>query len=768
MKKLYTLTISILLIINIAAAQAPQGFKYQASVRDNNGIAILNKLVAIKISLLAGTANGASVYSEVHNVVTSDFGIVNLNIGNGIVSSGNFSTIDWGSNTYFIKTEVDINNGTNFLFMGTSQLLSVPYAMFAAKSGNAANDRDQDSTNEIQAINLNGNNLQLSKNGGSVDLTKYDKDSQQLVLNGNTLSITKGNSIVLSGAVDLDADPTNEIQNLSLSKDTLKLSKANYIVLPKDNDADSTNEIQSLSVNQNRLSLSKSNQVNIDADTTNEIQSLQQNGNSIFLSKTAGSIDVAKTTNVQNGSILYATASGNNAITLTLSQAPTAYTAGMIINFKAIAGNTGAVSVNLNGLGAKQLFKNIVESLEANDLAPNQMTSIIYDGFNFQFLATPFAKKANKLANDSAGGLVPKNALIATESIVPPVGFVYSGMNVPYKSKITRVNYDSIGKNIKYLGTYNNQFIFLSTNYIYNNLCTISINKFDTLSKIWTNISSNNFTLQSNLSLTIPLDNIYLINNSIFFILNYSSSGVRLTIREYNLLSNVWTNRYEQNFCCSDPVSNSLLMEKPFYNSASNSFYMPIRSYLQNIFSDFIYNTPYRLFKFNLTNNTFTKVNNNVLTPNFGFFPILLTSINNVNYFYSNDSIYKFISNETYQFLAKIPSQNLFGMYSIASAGNFLFKGDYKYNYLSNTFTPRVNFSSNFYKSVILGNQIYTPAFYADTTEFYFREFTTESSDIDIIYSDLFSHNINSLWGYYNGIIFTVEKPKTYYYHKKL
>jgi microcystin-dependent protein len=297
MKKLYTLTISILLIINVAAAQAPLVFKYQASIRDNNGIALLNKLVAIKISLLAGTANGASVYSEVHNVVTSDFGIVNLNIGNGTNTSGNFSTIDWGSNTYFIKTEVDINNGTNFLFMGTSQLLSVPYAMFAAKSGNAANDRDQDSTNEIQAINLNGNNLQLSKNGGSVDLTKYDKDSQQLVLSGNILSITKGNSIVLSGAVDLDADPTNEIQNLSLSKDTLKLSKANYIVLPKDNDADSTNEIQSLSVNQNKLTISKSNQVTIDADTTNEIQSLIVNQNRLSITKSNQVTIDADTTN---------------------------------------------------------------------------------------------------------------------------------------------------------------------------------------------------------------------------------------------------------------------------------------------------------------------------------------------------------------------------------------------------------------------------------------------------------------------------------------
>ena len=73
MKKIYFLLLIIILTIKQNTAQIPQGFKYQASIRDNNGIALLNKLVAIKISLLAGTANGTSVYSEVHNVVTSDF-----------------------------------------------------------------------------------------------------------------------------------------------------------------------------------------------------------------------------------------------------------------------------------------------------------------------------------------------------------------------------------------------------------------------------------------------------------------------------------------------------------------------------------------------------------------------------------------------------------------------------------------------------------------------------------------------------------------------
>jgi hypothetical protein len=307
MKKIYALTISLLLLINLANAQVPQGFKYQTAIRDNNGAVIANKLVAIKLSLLTGAANGTAIYSEVHKVASNDFGVANLNVGNGTVGLGNFSTIDWGSNTFFLKTEVDINNGTSFIFMGSSQLLSVPFAMYAAKSANASDDKDKDSTNELQSISLTNNNLQLNKNGGSVDLTKYDKDSQQLVLNGNILSITKGNSVVLSGAVDLDADPSNELQNLSISKDTLKLSKANYIVLPKDNDADSSNEIQSLTYRNDSLYLSKSNFIKFtkdnDRDSLNELQTISRSNDTLYLSKSNFTV-LPKVNAVPSGSII--------------------------------------------------------------------------------------------------------------------------------------------------------------------------------------------------------------------------------------------------------------------------------------------------------------------------------------------------------------------------------------------------------------------------------------------------------------------------------
>lgn len=116
-------------------AQAPQSFSYQAVARDNNGNVLINKNLSMRISLLQGSVSGSSVYSETHSVTTDNTGIINLAIGGGTKVSGDFNSINWGSGSYFVKVEMDANNGSNFLVMGTSQLLSVPYALYAKNSG---------------------------------------------------------------------------------------------------------------------------------------------------------------------------------------------------------------------------------------------------------------------------------------------------------------------------------------------------------------------------------------------------------------------------------------------------------------------------------------------------------------------------------------------------------------------------------------------------------------------------------------------------------
>ncbi len=89
-------------------AQAPQSFKYQAVARDAGGNVVADQTVGMQISILQGSISGATVYVETFTPTTNEFGLINIDIGKGTVISGVFSTIDWSSNTYYIKVEMDI------------------------------------------------------------------------------------------------------------------------------------------------------------------------------------------------------------------------------------------------------------------------------------------------------------------------------------------------------------------------------------------------------------------------------------------------------------------------------------------------------------------------------------------------------------------------------------------------------------------------------------------------------------------------------------
>ncbi len=133
MKKLVFFT--LLLISNWIIAQAPQAFNYQTVVRDVDGLVLAGQAVHFKISILKNEPNGEIVYSEIHLDTTNQFGIVNLNIGQGNPVIGNFSLIELEEGAYFLQTEVDLSGTGAYQFMGVSQILSVPYALYAQSSG---------------------------------------------------------------------------------------------------------------------------------------------------------------------------------------------------------------------------------------------------------------------------------------------------------------------------------------------------------------------------------------------------------------------------------------------------------------------------------------------------------------------------------------------------------------------------------------------------------------------------------------------------------
>ena len=135
MKKLSTLIAAVLICIQLFA-QAPQKMSYQAVIRNASNNLVTNAPVKMRISILQGSATGTSVYSELHSATTNANGLVSIEIGGGTSQQGTFSGINWGNGTYFLKTETDPNNGTNYSIVGISQLLSVPYSIYANTASN--------------------------------------------------------------------------------------------------------------------------------------------------------------------------------------------------------------------------------------------------------------------------------------------------------------------------------------------------------------------------------------------------------------------------------------------------------------------------------------------------------------------------------------------------------------------------------------------------------------------------------------------------------
>lgn len=112
-------------------AQAPQAFDFQGVARDAGGQVLSSQSIALRISILAGSLNGPVAYQETHTVTTSPFGLFTIAVGAGTPTQGSFPAIAWGASSHFIQVEMDASGGSSFTDMGTTQLLSVPYALHA-------------------------------------------------------------------------------------------------------------------------------------------------------------------------------------------------------------------------------------------------------------------------------------------------------------------------------------------------------------------------------------------------------------------------------------------------------------------------------------------------------------------------------------------------------------------------------------------------------------------------------------------------------------
>jgi len=218
MKKITLLTtLCFLLFTLIVNAQIPpNAFNYSAVARNAAGQPIATTTIGIQITILQTSPLGVAQYSENHFVNTDAFGLFNLVIGAGAVQSGSMATIDWSNDNYYLKVGMDASGGTNFLTMGTTQLLSVPYALYAKSAGTVsggANETDpifgssvasgisavdtanwNNKQNQLIAgsnITINGNTINASASGGGSGITITSVSSA-----GDTLYLSNGQTFV--------------------------------------------------------------------------------------------------------------------------------------------------------------------------------------------------------------------------------------------------------------------------------------------------------------------------------------------------------------------------------------------------------------------------------------------------------------------------------------------------------------------------------------------------------------------------------------------
>lgn len=138
MKTAAILFLALFILHDSVAAQSPQGISYQAVVRDVNSQLVTDTDVSVRVSILPGSVNGDPVLIETHSTATNENGLLALVIGSGVPETGTLSSINWGDGPYFLKTEIDPDGGSDYSIVATTQLLSVPYALYAETAGNTS------------------------------------------------------------------------------------------------------------------------------------------------------------------------------------------------------------------------------------------------------------------------------------------------------------------------------------------------------------------------------------------------------------------------------------------------------------------------------------------------------------------------------------------------------------------------------------------------------------------------------------------------------
>lgn len=212
----------------LSMAQSPQAFNYQAIARDQNGEVLSEQMIGLRIGILQGAIDSNAVYSERHEAMTNAFGLLTLKIGAGESLSGSMENIQWGQDDFFLKIEMDISGGSNYVEMGTTQLLSVPYAIHASRADTAEMAILADQANLAETAGyaeqagqagfaenaLNAQQASFAQNATNAQSANFAQEAEFAQTAGNTFWQSDKENIYYDseGSVGIGIKPTAKLQ----------------------------------------------------------------------------------------------------------------------------------------------------------------------------------------------------------------------------------------------------------------------------------------------------------------------------------------------------------------------------------------------------------------------------------------------------------------------------------------------------------------------------------------------------------------------------
>ncbi len=290
------------LFVNSIYSQSPNNFTYQSVVRDASGKLMSNKEISFRISILKSSQNGSSVYSEEHSVISNTNGLATMIIGKGL-SADEMDTIDWSDGPYYLKVEVDPEGGFNYIAEDTTQLLSVPYALYSNSSGSTLTITGQD------YLTISNNEITVNK----VDLID-DVEGILAVENGGTGSSTAPMVGVITAA---DAASARNVLGLSTVASsgsyndlTDKLTAGTNIDIT--NGVISSTDTNTEYTAGTGISIDGSNAISTTVTDTDTVRSVTAGGNTLADSETLAFTEGSNVTITENAGVVTISSTDTN------------------------------------------------------------------------------------------------------------------------------------------------------------------------------------------------------------------------------------------------------------------------------------------------------------------------------------------------------------------------------------------------------------------------------------------------------------------------